>query len=208
MQMLLTVALLQLSAKLLPSVLKVEPLTMQLMKDILPLTLVGLAGLVFNTLCLRSVDTTFFQVSRTGLPLTDAALMLPRSFSTDCTRNGPSKYYWRFGHLREESTSAKRRRRSGHRDGWLHDRRLPFRVPFLQFQIDGRDTRHCQYWPRLRCHVFSPRCRPRRHAEASSGETPLDCAGGICEQRHVRYSASTVDRFQWRATCDKESCTR
>lgn len=46
-----------------PQRFRLEPLTLQETLTILPLNLVGLTGLVFNTFCLRDVDTTFFQVS-------------------------------------------------------------------------------------------------------------------------------------------------
>lgn len=71
MQMFITVGLLRLGSVFMPSTLPVRATTWQDTKDLLPLTAVGLAGLIFNTLCLRSVDTTFFQIARgMVLPMT------------------------------------------------------------------------------------------------------------------------------------------
>jgi len=56
---------------------------------LMPLVVVGVVALIFNTLCLKDVDASFFQASHGFLNFYD----LNNSFSiTDCTRTTPSFY--------------------------------------------------------------------------------------------------------------------
>lgn len=55
--------MIRLLALIVPETFPLEGGIMEGMKSIFPLTSIGLGGLIFNTLCLRSVDTTYFQVS-------------------------------------------------------------------------------------------------------------------------------------------------
>lgn len=62
-QMLIAVVLLHLSAALSPRV-KLPTWDYSLAKGLLPVISINAVGLVWNTLCLRAVDASYFQVSR------------------------------------------------------------------------------------------------------------------------------------------------
>ncbi|CAE6535384.1 unnamed protein product [Rhizoctonia solani] len=71
-QMLIAVALLHLSAKMSARV-KIPSWDYSVAKGLFPVVLVNAVGLVWNTLCLRAVDTSYFQIARgLVLPLTIA----------------------------------------------------------------------------------------------------------------------------------------
>jgi GDP-fucose transporter C1 len=61
-QMLIAVALLHLSARLSPRV-KIPSWDYTVAKGLFPVVSVNAVGLVWNTLCLRAVDASYFQVS-------------------------------------------------------------------------------------------------------------------------------------------------
>ena len=66
-QLIIAVALLHISAFFTKRV-ELPAIEKETAKNLTPVVLVNIIGLVFNTLCLRDVETTFFQV-RTFLPL-------------------------------------------------------------------------------------------------------------------------------------------
>ena len=68
-QLAIAVFLLHGAALLSPKV-EIPRLDVQSAKKLTPLILVNVVGLVFNTLCLRGVDASFFQVRRSTLLLT------------------------------------------------------------------------------------------------------------------------------------------
>lgn len=61
-QLLLAVVLLHASALVIPKV-EIPKLELRTAKKVTPVTLVNVIGLVFNILCLRGVEASFFQVS-------------------------------------------------------------------------------------------------------------------------------------------------
>jgi GDP-fucose transporter C1 len=78
-QLLIAVILLQVSA-LFTKRIEIPKLDVKVAKSLVPVVGVNIIGLVFNTLCLRDVEASFFQV-RTGvyLPRVDA---LSESFAS------------------------------------------------------------------------------------------------------------------------------
>jgi GDP-fucose transporter C1 len=62
-QTIIAVILLQIGSNIWPRRLHLDSLTVKETMHLAPLVIVGLVGLIFNTFCLRDVDTTFFQVS-------------------------------------------------------------------------------------------------------------------------------------------------
>ena len=60
-QLLIAVLLLHLSAALSRKI-QIPKLDLQVAKSLFPVVSVNIIGLVFNTLCLRDVDASFFQV--------------------------------------------------------------------------------------------------------------------------------------------------
>ncbi|CUA72484.1 GDP-fucose transporter 1 [Rhizoctonia solani] len=75
-QMLIAVALLHLSAAMSPRV-KIPSWDYSVAKGLFPVVSVNAVGLVWNTLCLRAVDTSYFQIARgLVLPLTIAVAAL------------------------------------------------------------------------------------------------------------------------------------
>ena len=61
-QLLIAVALLHISAVIWPNKIAIPKLDTQVAKKLIPVVSVNIAGLVFNTLCLRDVEASFFQV--------------------------------------------------------------------------------------------------------------------------------------------------
>lgn len=53
--------------RLLPGKLETPAFDFGTITKLLPLVIVGVVGLVFNTLCLRNVETSFFQVRICGI---------------------------------------------------------------------------------------------------------------------------------------------
>jgi solute carrier family 35 (GDP-fucose transporter), member C1 len=71
-QLLIAVLLLHLSAAISKKI-QIPKLDLQVAKSLFPVVSVNIIGLVFNTLCLRDVDASFFQIARgLVLPLTIA----------------------------------------------------------------------------------------------------------------------------------------
>ncbi|KZT02436.1 uncharacterized protein LAESUDRAFT_661707 [Laetiporus sulphureus 93-53] len=69
-QLILAVVLLHASALITPKV-EIPKLKLETAKKLMPVTLVNVIGLVFNILCLRGVEASFFQIARgLVLPLT------------------------------------------------------------------------------------------------------------------------------------------
>ncbi|KLO06789.1 hypothetical protein SCHPADRAFT_945815 [Schizopora paradoxa] len=84
LQMIIAVVLLHLTAALFPKRVDLPNLNMEAAKKLTPVVAVNIIGLVFNTLCLRDVDASFFQIARgMVLPMTIAA-------SSMSTRSTPS----------------------------------------------------------------------------------------------------------------------
>jgi GDP-fucose transporter C1 len=70
-QLLIAVLLLHLSSLLIPSKIDLPKLTLPSAKLLFPVVFINIVGLVFNTLCLRGVEASFFQIARgMVLPLT------------------------------------------------------------------------------------------------------------------------------------------
>ncbi|KAL5536003.1 hypothetical protein ACEPAF_4097 [Sanghuangporus sanghuang] len=70
-QLLIAVALLHLSSALFSHKIDLPRLELETAKKLAPVVLVNIIGLVFNTLCLRDVEASFFQIARgMQLPLT------------------------------------------------------------------------------------------------------------------------------------------
>ncbi|GJE85811.1 nucleotide-sugar transporter-like protein [Phanerochaete sordida] len=83
-QLIIAVVLLHISALITPKV-EIPHLDLKTAKKVAPVTLVNVIGLVFNILCLRGVEASFFQIARgLVLPLTIAV-------SSVQTRNLPSR---------------------------------------------------------------------------------------------------------------------
>ncbi|PCH33966.1 hypothetical protein WOLCODRAFT_135418 [Wolfiporia cocos MD-104 SS10] len=84
-QLILAVVLLHIAALCTPRV-EIPKLSLQAAKKLTPVTLVNVIGLVFNILCLRGVDASFFQIARgLVLPLTIAVSSLSTSvFPSKC----------------------------------------------------------------------------------------------------------------------------
>ncbi|KAJ7892793.1 hypothetical protein B0H14DRAFT_3081421 [Mycena olivaceomarginata] len=71
LQLLIAVILLLLSALFSRGVIEIPKFELAVAKKLFPVILVNIVGLVFNTLCLRASDATFFQIARgLVLPLT------------------------------------------------------------------------------------------------------------------------------------------
>lgn len=64
---------------------EIPQLNFQTAKKLTPVTLVNVIGLVFNILCLRGVEASFFQVSFNHFHLHDHLI---HPLATDCSRNG------------------------------------------------------------------------------------------------------------------------
>ena len=76
-QMLIAVGLLHLTAAIFPSRVDLPKLSSESAKKLAPVITVNIVGLIFNTLCLRDVDASFFQIARgMVLPMTIAASSL------------------------------------------------------------------------------------------------------------------------------------
>jgi len=70
-QLLIAVVLLRFSALVSRHAIEIPPFDLQVAGKLLPVVLVNIVGLVFNTLCLRGVEASFFQIARgLVLPLT------------------------------------------------------------------------------------------------------------------------------------------
>ncbi|KAJ3482438.1 hypothetical protein NLI96_g6981 [Meripilus lineatus] len=82
-QLILAVILLHAAAFLTPKV-EIPQLNFQTAKKLTPVTLVNVIGLVFNILCLRGVEASFFQIAR--------GMVLPLTIAVSCihTRSIPS----------------------------------------------------------------------------------------------------------------------
>ncbi|EDR15191.1 uncharacterized protein LACBIDRAFT_320837 [Laccaria bicolor S238N-H82] len=84
LQLIIAVLLLHASASLHKGI-EIPTFDVQVAKKLLPVVSVNIAGLVFNTLCLRDVDASFFQIARgLVLPLTIAV-------SSAYTHSAPSR---------------------------------------------------------------------------------------------------------------------
>jgi GDP-fucose transporter C1 len=71
LQMLIAVALLHVSAAVWNNSIKIPAWNMDIARKLVPVVAVNIIGLVFNTLCLREVEASFFQIARgLVLPLT------------------------------------------------------------------------------------------------------------------------------------------
>ncbi|KAJ7826163.1 hypothetical protein B0H14DRAFT_3722688 [Mycena olivaceomarginata] len=71
LQLLIAVILLLLSALFSRGVIEIPKFELAVAKKLFPVVLVNIVGLVFNTLCLRGVDASFFQIAKgLVLPLT------------------------------------------------------------------------------------------------------------------------------------------
>ncbi|KAI0031412.1 hypothetical protein K488DRAFT_52133 [Vararia minispora EC-137] len=82
-QLIIAVVLLHAGALLTPKI-EVPPLDLHTAKKLTPVVLINIVGLVFNMLCLRDVEASFFQIARgLVLPLTISA-------SSIATRSRPS----------------------------------------------------------------------------------------------------------------------
>ncbi len=85
LQMVIAVILLHLTAAVFPKRVDLPKLDLDAAKKLTPVVAVNIIGLVFNTLCLRDVDASFFQIARgMVLPMTIAA----SSMSTRSTPTG------------------------------------------------------------------------------------------------------------------------
>ncbi|KAF8956057.1 hypothetical protein BDZ97DRAFT_1672214 [Flammula alnicola] len=85
LQVLIAVILLHASAAVHGDKIKIPKLEMEVAKKLIPVVSVNIIGLVFNTLCLRDVEASFFQIARgLVLPLTIAV-------SSCYTRSTPSR---------------------------------------------------------------------------------------------------------------------
>lgn len=67
LQIVIAVILLHVSAAISPNV-KLPKIELAVAKKLAPVVCVGIVGLVFNTLCLRGVEASFFQVRRDFCP--------------------------------------------------------------------------------------------------------------------------------------------
>ncbi|KAJ6575268.1 hypothetical protein B0H19DRAFT_1127931 [Mycena capillaripes] len=71
LQLLIAVALLHTSALFSRGAIEIPKVELEVAKKMFPVVFVNIVGLVFNTLCLRGVDASFFQIARgLVLPLT------------------------------------------------------------------------------------------------------------------------------------------
>ncbi|KAF7339344.1 TPT domain-containing protein [Mycena sanguinolenta] len=71
LQLIIAVVLLKLSALFSRGAIEIPPFDSDSAKKLFPVVFVNIVGLVFNTLCLRGVDASFFQIARgLVLPLT------------------------------------------------------------------------------------------------------------------------------------------
>lgn len=76
LQLLIAVILLHVSSALSPLVV-LPRAELQVAKKLVPVVFVNIIGLVFNTLCLRDVEASFFQIAR--------GLVLPLTIAVSCT---------------------------------------------------------------------------------------------------------------------------
>ena len=70
LQLLIAVILLHASASI-SKTIDLPRFDIQIAKKLTPVVLVNIIGLVFNTLCLRDVEASFFQVKTRLVPFTD-----------------------------------------------------------------------------------------------------------------------------------------
>ncbi|KAJ7235864.1 hypothetical protein B0H12DRAFT_1140913 [Mycena haematopus] len=71
LQLIIAVVLLKLSALFSRGAIEIPPFESDIARKLFPVVFVNIVGLVFNTLCLRGVDASFFQIARgLVLPLT------------------------------------------------------------------------------------------------------------------------------------------
>ena len=87
-QLILAVVLLHGSALLTPRV-EIPKLDAHTAYKLTPVILVNIIGLVFNTLCLRDVEASFFQVCRDVHRATIPCILT----FVDCARNGPPSHH-------------------------------------------------------------------------------------------------------------------
>ncbi len=92
-QLLIAVALLHISAVIWPNKIAIPKLDIHVGKKLIPVVSVSIAGLVFNTLCLRDVEASFFQVFVKPLMYVTIADTIVIS---DCARLGLTAHYPRF----------------------------------------------------------------------------------------------------------------
>ncbi|KAJ6519970.1 hypothetical protein C8R45DRAFT_42569 [Mycena sanguinolenta] len=86
LQLIIAVVLLKLSALFSRGAIEIPAFDSDIAKKLFPVVFVNIVGLVFNTLCLRGVDASFFQIAR--------GLVLPLTIivSSVHTRTMPSTY--------------------------------------------------------------------------------------------------------------------
>ena len=116
LQLIIAVVFLHISA-LFSSKVEIPHWDLYTAKKLLPVVTINIVGLVFNTLCLREVEATFFQV----LIWIFFPVLLSKRFLSDCQRLGLALDYCRY--LRHDSLSPFR---PCHQRSW-HSRRRIFR---------------------------------------------------------------------------------
>ena len=107
-------------------------------KKLFPVVAINIIGLVFNTLCLREVEATFFQVRIT---VSDPHPLAQSQSSQDCKRLGPALNDCCYSHQVSPTTGDPCHSRSWYRHHrifrWCHTRRQP---PCLSYSITYKST--------------------------------------------------------------------
>lgn len=111
-----------------------------------PLISIGILGLAFNTLCLRDVDASFFQVSR--LAFCDSRLVTQK-WSSDCARVTASVDYRHHEHTNTISSSTFNSLSRSYRDGRLLLRRLSLLLLRLARGVIGNRHKSGIWHPEL-----------------------------------------------------------
>lgn len=131
-QFILAVICLHVSALFTPKIeLPKAMLTMSQLKQLAPILIVNVVGLTFNTLCLRGVDASFFQVMHL-LHLLVRLVGANPSF-LDCERLGPSSNNNYLCRSCQESSVHLRYCSCCHCHGWLFCRRRTIQDCATQF---------------------------------------------------------------------------
>ena len=118
-QLLIAVVLLHVTALLSPKI-EIPTIDRNVAIKLLPVVSVNIIGLVFNTLCLRGVEASFFQVSVHLYSVIYNPYFNSRFFVSDCSRPRPSIDNLRILSTHPQGTDGQGHHRRCRRYVWLH----------------------------------------------------------------------------------------
>lgn len=118
-QLLIAVVLLHVTALLSPKI-EIPTIDRNVAIKLLPVVSVNIIGLVFNTLCLRGVEASFFQVSVHPYSVICNPYFNSRFFISDCSRPRPSIDNLRILSTHPQDTDGQGHHRRCPRYVWFH----------------------------------------------------------------------------------------